>query len=252
MCAVSFDDSKQPRSQPSPFLTTHWSAVRRAGDADDSRNAEALEELCGAYWHPVYAYIRRRGFPSEDARDLTQGLFADLLSRAGLAQADPGRGRFRTFLLAAAGNYISKQREKAAAIKRGAGVPALSLDWASGEEFFQLESGERFEPERLFDRRWAHQLSKLALERLKFETDSEGSGGRFEVLGKYLLAEPEPGAYQSHALELGISVNGVKTIVRRLRLRFGAILREEVARTVAGESEVEDELRYLLSVHSEA
>jgi RNA polymerase sigma-70 factor (ECF subfamily) len=230
-------------------VTTNWSAVRRAGDADATGNREALEALCRAYWHPVYAYVRRRGYGPEDARDLTQGLFLDLLSRDAIAKADRGRGRFRTFLLAALGNFLSKQAEKAAAQKRGAGQALLSLDAESGEAFFRLESGESFEPEKLFDRRWAHQMTRLSLDRLAEEMD-EGGIGRFEALRTYLLAEPGPGDYEARAAELGLSVNGVKTAVRRLRVRFGAILREEVARTVADPAEVEDELSHLLGVLS--
>jgi RNA polymerase sigma-70 factor (ECF subfamily) len=172
------------------------------------------------------------------------------LTREGFAKADPNRGRFRTFLLASMGNFLSKHAEHLSALKRGGGVPPISLDAHEGEDFFQLESGERFEPERLFDRRWAHQLSKLALDRLCDETDMEGVPGRFGRLRRFLLAEPEPGAYEATASELGISVNEVKTAVRRLRLRFGAILREEVARTVVSTGDVEDELGYLLSVLS--
>ncbi|MBL9126478.1 MAG: sigma-70 family RNA polymerase sigma factor [Verrucomicrobiales bacterium] len=245
--------SHVPASRHSPFVTTNWSAVRLAGDGDASGSGEALESLCQAYWQPVYAYVRRRGYSPEDARDLTQGLFLDLLSRDAIAKADRGRGRFRTFLLAALGNYLSKQSDKSAAAKRGSGRPLLSLDAEAGEEFYQLESGDGFEPEKLFDRRWAHQITGLALDRLKSETDTAvgaGAEGRFAALQKYLLAEPDPGEYENRAGELGLSVNGVKTAVRRLRLRFGAILREEVARTVADANEVEAELAHLLGVLS--
>lgn len=242
------EPSNSPRSHQSPFVTTNWSQLRRAGDEGSPEHAEALEALCRAYWQPVYAYVRRRGYRPEDARDLTQGLFADLLARGGFSKADPQRGRFRTFLLASLGNYLSKEAGKSAAQKRGAGVVPLSLDAESGEEFFQLESGEQFAPERLFDRRWAHQLSQHALDRLKEEVDAEGSPGRFAALQPYLLAEPAPGAYESQAKVLGLSVNGVKTAVRRLRARFGAILRDEVARTISDPGEVEDELGHLLQV----
>jgi RNA polymerase sigma-70 factor (ECF subfamily) len=243
---------KSHPSQPAlsghgPFVTTNWSAVRLAGDGDATGSGEALEALCRAYWHPVYAYVRRRGYPPEDARDLTQGLFLDLLSRDAIAKADQGRGRFRTFLLAALGNFLSKETEKSLAAKRGSGQTLLSLDAESGEEFFQLESGESFEPEKLFDRRWAHQMTGIALDRLRAETDS-GAEGRFDALRKYLLSEPEPGDYEARAAELGLSVNGIKTAVRRLRIRFGAILREEVARTVADADQVDDELSHLLGV----
>lgn len=241
-------------SEPKPsrqglFLTTNWSEVRRAGDGDATGSIEALESLCRAYWHPVYAYVRRRGYPPEDARDLTQGLFLDMLSRDALAKADQGRGRFRTFLLAALGNYLSKQVERSSAQKRGSGQPVLSLDAESGEEFFLRESGDAFEPEKLFDRRWAHQITQISLDRLKAEMD-DGADGRFAALRPYLLAEPEPGDYEARAAELGLSVNGVKTAVRRLRARFGLILREEVARTVADPREVDDELAHLLGVLS--
>ena len=234
-------------SRHGPFVTTNWSVVRRAGDGDATGSLEALESLCQAYWQPVFAYVRRRGYGPEDARDLTQGLFLDLLSREAIAKADRGRGRFRTFLLAALGNFLSKQAERSSAQKRGAGQPILSLDAESGEEFFQLESGESFAPEKLFDRRWAHQITRLSLDRLQAEMD-DGATGRFQALQRYLLAEPGPGDYERRAAELGLSVNGVKTAVRRLRVRFGAILREEVARTVADPGEVDDELAHLLGV----
>lgn len=239
--------SEGRRSRHGPFVTTNWSQVRRAGDGDATGRIEALESLCRAYWHPVYAYVRRRGYRPEDACDLTQGLFLDLLSRDALAKADPGRGRFRTFLLAALGNFLSKQVERSTALKRGAGQPILSLDAESGEAFFLRDSGEAFEPEKLFDRRWAHQMTQISLDRLKAEMD-DGANGRFASLQPYLLAEPGPGDYEARAGELGLSINGVKTAVRRLRARFGAILREEVARTVADPGEVDDELAHLLGV----
>lgn len=246
------DPSQTQRSRHSPFVTTDWSAVRRAGDGSAASAGDALESLCRSYWPPLYAYARRRGFGPEDSRDLTQGLFADLLSRDGIAKADPERGRFRTFMLAAFSNYLSKQREHAGALKRGGGNSPISLDAAEGEEFFQLESGERFDPERLFDRRWAHQLSRIALDRLRAEFEGEECPGRFEALQPYLLSEPEEGAYAARAALLGLSVNGIKTAVRRMRLRFGVLLREEVTRTVADPQEADAELAHLLNMLSTA
>jgi RNA polymerase sigma-70 factor (ECF subfamily) len=228
------------------FPTTQWSVVFAAQDATGTAAREALESLCGAYWYPLYAYTRSRGNDPETARDLTQAFFAHLLERDLLQPVDRAKGRFRAFLLASLKNFLSHERDKVQALKRGGGVPTLALEAADAEGRFSHEPVDRLTPEQIFERRWGLTLMERAMERL--EAASAGRPGQFDRLKGYLTGAEPTVAYRQAAADLGLSEGAVKTAVHRLRKEYGQILREEIRATIAQPDELDDELRHLLAV----
>ena len=237
----------QPGGRAS-FPTTHWSLVIRAGNAGDSgAMAQALARLCEAYWYPIYAHIRARGFDSETARDLTQGFFARMLEKDGFADVSQGKGRFRTFLRACVNHFLSNERDHANAAKRGSGVAALSLDFESAEERYRREPSGGVQPDLVFERRWAYDLLDRTLARLKRES---GASPHFAMLQPFLTGDVERGAYEEKAAAMGITEGAVKVAVHRLRKRYGRALRAEIGETVADPAAIEEEIRYLLGVLS--
>jgi RNA polymerase sigma-70 factor (ECF subfamily) len=233
---------------PHRFATTRWSIVVAAGAAEDTVGRAALESLCAAYWYPLYAFERRGGTAAEDARDLVQGFFAELLEKDYLAQADRERGRFRTFLITAFRHFASKEREKARALKRGGGRRPLPLDFEDGESRYLREPADERTPERLFERRWALTLLDEAMARLLEEHRAAGREALFDALRGTLGgagAGPEE-PYAALGARLGMSEGALKVAVHRLRRRYRDVLRAAIAETVADPAEVDDEIRQLL------
>jgi RNA polymerase sigma factor (sigma-70 family) len=230
------------------FATTRWSVVLAAGaDTSSARVHEALATLCETYWYPLYAFLRSRGYKPEDAQDLTQAFFARLLEKDTLRHADPARGRFRSFLLASLKNFAANERDREIAMKRGGGVPIVSLEIETAEGRFQMEPPSDDTPERVFDRRWALTLLDRVMSRLKAETSRSGKPSQFDRLKTYLTGDQPQPSYAQTAFELGMSEGAVKVAVHRLRRRFRDLVREEIAQTVSSPDEIEDELRHLWS-----
>jgi RNA polymerase sigma factor (sigma-70 family) len=230
------------------FASTHWSVVLEAAHADPVRKAAALAQLCQTYWYPIYVYIRRRGNGPEDAQDLTQEFFARLLEKQWLSGVEQNGSRFRSFLLTAVNRYLANQHDRAKAAKRGGGQPILSLDAMEAEHRYSLEPATQETPERIFDRRWALTVLDRALARLKDETAAAGKARHFELLNAFLSREPEAGEYAAIAAELGVSSGGVGVSVHRLRQRYRALVRIEIAETVADSRQVDQEMRELFEV----
>jgi RNA polymerase sigma-70 factor (ECF subfamily) len=227
------------------FATTRWSLVLAAGRRSTAGSRQALAALCAVYWGPLYAYVRRRGFQAAEAQDLTQEFFARLLEKRTLEQIEREKGRFRAFLLASLKNFIANFRRGERALKRRPRGGVLSLDFAAAEERFRREPVDRLTPEKLFERQWACMLLEQTLARLKGEYEKAGKAALFDRLKPYLTAGPEATSYAAAAAELGLSEGAVKVAVHRLRSRYRQLLRREVAQTVAGPDEVEEELRSL-------
>ncbi len=230
---------------PQDFHTTHWSIVSRAADVESPDSLAALEKLCRAYWFPLYAYVRRRGHEVEEARDLTQGFFAVLLEKNYVADADMSRGRFRTFLLASLGHYLANEWNRAQTKKRGGGMTHFSLDALDAENRYRLEPADESSPERYYDRRWAEAVLATVLAQLRREFEDTGRGQRFDDLKGHLLGDSEAVPYEELAARMGIGLTGVRSVVHRLRKRFAALVRSEIAQTVTSRAEVEDEIRHL-------
>jgi RNA polymerase sigma-70 factor (ECF subfamily) len=235
------------RSQAS-FDTTHWSVVLAAGDAHSPRSAQALETLCRAYWYPLYASVRRRGFSPEDAQDLTQEFLMRLLATQALGGVSPAKGRFRSFLSASLNHFLANEWDKARALKRGGGQPIISLDAA--ETRYCAEPCDTLSADRLFERQWALTLLAHVSARLREDYHGHNRGPVFDALQVYLAGEQGAPPYREIAAQLGLSLEAVKKAVERLRRRYGELLREEIAHTVREPVEVDEEIRYLRTVLS--
>jgi DNA-directed RNA polymerase specialized sigma24 family protein len=230
------------------FHTTHWSVVLAARELGEPAAKEALANLCSTYWYPLYAFIRRYGFGPQDAEDLTQEFFCRWLAKDSLLHVSPARGKFRSFLLVCLKNFLSNERERAEAQRRGGGRAAISLDASVAETQFLLEPVEHMTPEVLFDRRWASIVLERALERLKQEYARREQGDVFGALQGFLPGSDAGVSRAETAARLRMSAGAMDMAICRMRQRFGAVLREEVAQTVSSSDEVEQELRYLISV----
>jgi RNA polymerase sigma-70 factor (ECF subfamily) len=232
------------------FTTTHWSVVLAAHDATLPGADAALAELCRTYWYPLYAFVRRKGHNAHDAQDLTQAFFARLLEKNYVAQADRERGRFRTFLLAALTHFLADEWDKTRRLKRGGDREVISFDAASAEERYRLEPVDQMDAAKLYERRWVTTLFDQVLARLEQEFRDSGKGGLFDCLKGSLLAEDTGLSYAQLGAGLGLSGDAVKQAVRRMRRRYRELFREEIAQTVAGPGEVEDELNHLFAALS--
>lgn len=231
------------------FATTHWSIVLAAKQGDLAQASAALERLCRTYWRPLYAYIRREGYDAEAAQDLTQGFFSDLLEKDHLSHLHDQRGKFRSFLLTFLKHFLSDERDKAAAQKRGGGKTILSLDDTSVEEGCVKLACE-LSPDQIFERRWAETVLEQAVTRLGQEYVATGKGALFECLKDIPAGEHGPVTYAELGAELGMTETAIKSAMHRLRQRHRAILREEIAHTVSTPAEVDAEIQYLLSILS--
>lgn len=232
----------------SRFVTTSWTKVLAAREAPSTESRQALEALCRVYWYPLYAMVRRQGHDAEESRDLTQAYFAELLEKGYLDDYDPARGRFRAFLKASIKNFLSKQRERAQAWKRGGRADVVSLDAQDVEGRYRSEPVDRLTPEEIFERRWALTVLERALTRLRREQEDTDRAREFARLEGFLTGEQAGAPYREVAQELGTSEGAVKTSVHRLRQRFGQLLRVEIAETVSSPDDVDDEVKHLLGV----
>ncbi len=233
------------------FATTQWSVVLAAGRGDSTKTRQALAALCEAYWYPLYAFVRRQGYDSEQSRDLTQGYFLQLLEKDFLADVRPELGRFRAFLIASVKHFLSNERDRERALKRGGGQPPIRLDAVEAEDRYRFEPVDALTPEKLFERRWATVVLERALESLRLDSERNGEADRFGRLKAYLTGAELASSYRDAAGDLGLSEAAVKTAVHRLRRRYGEFLRAEIAQTVADPREVDEEIRYLLSTMAE-
>ncbi len=229
------------------FHTTHWSVVMTAQGRSPAAQ-EALEKLCRGYWLPLYAFVRREGHGPEDAKDLTQEFFARLLERRDFDAVRREKGRLRSYLLVALKHFLSNERHRASAIKRGHGQQPISLDEIIAHQRNELEPAESVTAEQIYERRWALTVLDQVLARLGDEFRAAEKAPLFERLKELLADEPGRPTQAEIACELGMTENAVKQAFHRLRERYRQILREEIAHTVATPAEIEDELRHLIAV----
>ncbi|HEV8525828.1 MAG TPA: hypothetical protein VGQ71_15140 [Terriglobales bacterium] len=215
---------------------------------DSPHAKEALEKLCRAYWYPLYAYIRRLGYTAEDAEDLTQAYFYQLLQKNFLGVVDRRRGKFRSFLLAALGHFLANEHDFRNALKRGGGQTFIDLDTATAEERYLLEPESDALPEKTYDRDWAEQIMKTALASLREQYATEGKAPLFDRLAVFLDKEASPGDYAIAAGELAMSVHAVTMAVHRLRERLGKQVRAVITPTVARPEEIESEMHYIAAI----
>lgn len=231
---------------PSDFPTTRWTLVVAAGEPQRKEARSALVSLCENYWYPLYAYLRRRGYPADQAQDLTQEFFMRLLEGRYLDRADREKGRFRSFLLTSLKFFVADEEDRRRAVKRGGGT-VVSLEFSSGEERYQREPAHDETPERIFERRWALSVLDRVVERLRSEFVHHGRPEHFERLKVFLLGQADA-PYVVLAREMNTSEGALKVAIHRLRKRYRELFRQEIADTVADPAEVESELRYLAAV----
>ena len=246
----AMDAKNEKISRPalfSSFQTTCWSVIFAARDGDAAEAKEAFAALCGAYWYPLYAFIRRKGFDSETAEDLVQGFLARLLEKRDLVSVDRGRGKFRSFLMAACTHYLANQRDHERAKKRGGGRAAISIDRLSAEGRYGREPAHTLTAERLFEKQWAMTLLDRVIERLETEMAQAGKARQFAALKPALLGGATRTPFAQIATELGLSEDAARAAAHRLRRRYRDLLRDEVARTLDDPAHVEEEIADLFA-----
>jgi RNA polymerase sigma factor (sigma-70 family) len=229
------------------FVTTRWSMVL-AAQGESPAADEALEKLCRIYWWPLFGFVRRQGYSPEEAQDLTQGFFAMLLERRDFDQVRREKGRLRSYLLASLKNFLAKAHRREMTIKRGEGRPLVSLEGLLLRERADRELADTLSADRIYERRWALTLLEQVLARLGEEYRAAGNSMLFEQLKQMLTDEPKRPSQAMIAQELNMNENAVKQAFHRLRQRYRLLLREEIAQTVALPGDVEEELRYFISV----
>lgn len=237
-----------PRRPTARFATTRWSLVLEAGQTLNLQSTSALASLCEIYWYPVYSFIRRQGVRAEDCGDLTQAFFARVLEKGYFQNLDPARGRFRAFLCASLRHFLSNERDRERALKRGGARPLVSLDVAQAEHQYQLEPRDEATPERLFERRWALILLERVMTELRHEYASTRKRQLFEHLKGALTGADAIAPYADVASALGMTEGAVKVAAYRLRRRFRELLVAEIADTVADRGEIDGEIDYLMRV----
>jgi RNA polymerase sigma factor (sigma-70 family) len=232
---------------PAAFTTTHWSVVLEA-QGESPAAQEALEKLCRTYWRPIYGFVRRQGARTEDAEDLTQGFFALLLERRDLNTVRKEKGRLRSYLLTSVKHFLADESRYAMAAKRGKGQRLISLDELREGEGIDVERSDRLTADQIYERRWAFTILEQVMARLRDEYRSAGNLRFFEQMKKMLMDEPDRPSQAQVANEFDMTENAVKQAFYRFRQRYQTLLREEIAHTVATPTDIEDELRYLITV----
>lgn len=227
------------------FDTTRWSIVVAAGRVSSPHSRQALAALCETYWLPLYGYVRRRVSDVSEAQDLTQAFFAELLQKNHVGAATPERGRFRSFLLTSLKHFLSKEWDRAKAQKRGGGRTPIALDFERADSRITLEPSVGLTPEQLYDRQWAVTLLSQIMDRLEREFRESDRGRQFEELKPFLVGEHSGTTYAVVAARLQMTETAARMAASRMRKRYRQLLREEIAQTVAGPEQVDDEIRKL-------
>jgi RNA polymerase sigma factor (sigma-70 family) len=240
-------EHSSPQVEAGGFRTTRWSVVLLSAQSQAPGSKAALEELCSAYWYPLYAFVRYRGHSPQDAQDLTQGFFLHLFEHKALTHVDPLKGKFRSFMIASLQNYLSQQRELARRLKRGGKVEFVCLDLQRAEDRYRLEPINHLTPEMIFNARWGMALLGAAMNRLERECAAQGKTATFETLKTFLdpiNSETLP-SYEQIATQLKVSISAVKTLIHRLRKQHSAFVRQEISRTVSDSADVDAEVHEL-------
>lgn len=229
------------------FPTTQWTLVVSAGHDSTTQSAEALAKLCALYWYPVFAFVRRRGYDADQAQDVTQSFFARMIEKGDLADANRDLGRFRTFLLTSCQHFLSNERDRERAGKRGGGVVPIPIDVAMAEGRYERSLAHEETPERAYERQWCLTLLAAVLDDVRMEYSSAGKHQLFDRLKSFLTVDADAGPQAEAAADLDMSVAAVKVAVHRLRRRYRDALKQRVADTVTSAEEIDDEIRFLLN-----
>jgi len=244
------EGGESEKMAPKVFATTHWSVVLAAGRDQSDPAQRALETLCRGYWYPIYVYVRRKGYGPDDAQDLTQEFFAQLIKKEQLRLADREKGKFRTFLLAMLDYFLLREWNRAHRQKRGGEFTFISMDQQTPEQRYQIEPADNDTPDKRFLRQWALTVLQQALNELGRECHAHGKGPFFEEVRSLLSGESDGLAYPEIGRRLAMSEGALRVAVHRLRQRYGELLRNEIAQTVSTPEEVDEEVRCLLQALS--
>lgn len=218
-----------------------------AGQAASPDSQQALAKLCDTYWLPLYAYVRRKVDSVAEAQDLTQAFFVAFLEKNYAGDADPERGRFRAFMLTAFKHFLSKEWERARAMKRGGGQTVLSLDFNRADSSLSIDPAAGLTAEQLYDQQWAITLLERVLGRIEGEHVSDEAQRKFETLKLFIVTDQPGMSYAECGAALEMTEVAVRKAVSRLRSRYRELLRAEISDTVSGPEEVEDEIRKLFA-----
>jgi RNA polymerase sigma-70 factor (ECF subfamily) len=229
------------------FTTTHWSVVLAAKEGASPAADDALAKLCQAYWYPLYAYVRRKGYGVAEAQDLTQEFFARFLEKHWLGSVDRQKGKFRSFLLASLEHFLAKEWTHAHRLKRGGGQTIIAWDGCDAEERYRLEPSDDRTAERIYERRWALTVLEQAMSALAAEYTSAGKQCLFEELKPFISGDDQEVSYPELAARLRMTEGAVRVAAHRLRQRYGESVREEMARIVQRPEDIEEELRHLFA-----
>jgi len=230
------------------FKTTLWTQVLEAANPHARSDSAAFAQLYLAYWYPLYAFARRRGLSPPEAEDIIQDFFTHLVSQQSFADLQREGGKFRSFLLRSLENFLTTEWRREQAQKRGGGQRPLSLNAEDGEARFALDAPDAETPESAFEKRWAFTLLEHVTDRLRDEYATMNKSELYVRLGGYLQPDRSGVPYSTVAAQWGMSEGAVKVAVHRMRQRYGELLRQAIACTVSSPAEVDEELRYLISV----
>ena len=230
------------------FKTTHWSLIVSSQEKDSNIRRDSLGALCEAYWYPLFAYLRRRGYTAEQASDYVQGFFVELIDKDFLEAVSPEKGRFRWFLMSAIKRFVASQIEKQTAQKRGGDRQFFSLNVDDAEQRYQLEPVDGWSAEKLFNRRWALAVLQQALDRLQKQKEEKGKLELYLALQPTLSGAPLTlEQYTEIGKRFGMLPGAVKVAALRLRRKYRDTIREIIAQTVVQSDDVSDEFEELLS-----
>src|SRR5262245_839195 len=229
------------------FQPTLWSVVLRAKDPADPHRRTALNRLFDIYWAPIYVFLRHKGLPTEDAQDATQGFFTHFLELQALAKVDRSRGRFRNYLLALLDHFLSNERRKAHAEKRGGGRTPRSLDFARAETEVRIDPADPRKPEDAFRRSWSMSVLEGAFERLRREFEEKGRLPEFEAVRSHLLAGEARPTHHAIAEKLSVPLTDVANLLHRSRKRLREIIRSILRDSLDSDAELEEEVREFFS-----
>lgn len=242
------DHRLQPFSGKKQFATTRWTMVCAIGGKNSQVAASALQELCQTYWYPLYSFVRSQGLDADEAGDLTQAFFADLLQREDLKRVDPGKGRFRSYLLSSMKHFLLNYWDKQKAQKRGGGTSPLSLDFDAADSRYRLEPAHSATPEVIYQKEWARTLLDRVHQLLQKEFADRGQAFRYDKLKSFLAGKNADETMAAAAKQLEMSQVAVKVAVHRMRQRFGELIREEIAQTVSTPAEIDGEIQQLFEM----
>ena len=241
-------DNFEGSKNPVVFNTTRWIVILTAGDPNAPGSFEALTHLCHSYWFPLYSYVRRRGYSSHDAQDLTQSFFATFLEKERFGRANQSRGRFRTFLLTSMKYFLSDEHDRRSSKKRGGDREIISIDEHAAEERYQAEPSEGTSPDLLFEKRWAITLLNQVIDQLRDEFKQSGKVELFDEFKPFLWGDQTATPTKEIAAQVQMTEGATKVTMHRIRKRYRECLRQTIADTVESPDEIDDELRYLARI----